>query len=1655
MPTQRRTPGRKSDSVRLWLQALEDRTVPAGLGWADLGVMPAALSGAPSNFNFTSQRNVVMDTDALWAAFTTAPSEQDVWAGAAQGLSIELPRPDGTTARFAIADSPIMAPELAAQFPEIRTWSAQGLDDPGAVARIAMTPLGFDAVVLSPSTGAWSITPYYNLETQYYVSFFQSNVHFDPERLKCGCALCTGATNSFFPDSSGEEGPTAGYGGGGTAAGGGAGGGSSGSGDTGGAPPTAGRSGLQLRTYRMAVAATGEFTQAHGGNVAGGLAGVVVDVNQMNAIYENDFSIRLQLVANNNSIIYTDSNNDPYSNGNHGTMLGQNQSNLDSVIGSANYDIGHVFGFGNGGGLAGLGVVGNNSRKGQAVSEDVSFIPNYMGMSVGPHEVGHQFNANHTFNSSNDSNRNAATAYENGSGATIMSYAGLISGDNYISGNFAAFNASAFDEVIRFVDTTIPTVGIRTATGNAVPSVSAGNDFVIPARSFFELVATASDANANDALTYSWEQRDLGPAALHTDADNGSSPLFRVFPASPSPSRYFPQLSDILNNTNTAGEQLFTRNRTSNFRVTVRDNRAGGGAVNTDDVTLTVVDTGAPFRLTAPNTAVSWTGKTSQTVTWNVAGTTGNGINAANVRIRLSIDGGLTYPITVLSSTANDGSETITVPNVDTTQARLRVEGVNNVFFDISDTNFTIVGVPGVIVSPVGGLTTTEAGGTATFTVRLETRPTGIVSIPISSSDLSEGTVSAAVLTFTTSNWNTPQTVTITGVDDLLVDGDVAYQIVTGKASSSDSRYNNMVVADVDVVNINDDFAGFEVVSGNTVTTEKGATASFTVRLITAPTADVVLPLSTSNTAEGSISPASLTFTPSNWDVAQTVTVAGVDDTVVDADVPYFAVLGVATSADTEYAGLDPDDISLINRNDDTSTTVVALGSNFRYAQTVNFRATVSGFNGRPADGKVTFTSGALNLGTFPVVAGIANMGTAVLPLNTSTVTATFSSDSFFLDSSGNTSVNILPALLNVSANARTKTYGAAMPSLTYTATGFVDGENASIFTGALATTGAANSNVGTYPISLGNLSAGPKYEIVFTGNSLNVTKANLTVTAQPAAKVYGDALPPLTYTPACFVNGDTATIMTGSLTTSASASSNVGVYPIQQGNVAAGGNYNINYNGASLAITPASLTVTPNAQTKQYGPAAVPALTFNTTGFVNGDTTSILTGGLTTTALATSPVGTYPILPGTLAAVGGNYNLGVLPANVTITPAPLSVAAINATARLGAPIPAFNYGVSGLVNGDKATVVSGVVLSTPATPDVTKGTYPIVVTGGTASNYTITHINGVLTLTLAATLVGEDEFTVGTDGGSGVVTQYNASGSPINSFFPYPDFNGAVRTATGDVTGDGVPDVIVGTGPGTLAAVRVIDGATGGILQDIFPFEDFTGGVFIAVGDMTGDGKSEFVITPDVGGGPRVTIYRGGTLEPMLNFFGIDDQNFRGGARAALGDINGDGATDLIIAAGFGGGPRISLLDGKQLSNNNIHGFLTSDFYAFSDALRDGVYVTAGDVNGDGFADVIIGAGPGGGPRVLVISGRTILDEGGPVATRKPVANFFAGDPNSRNGVFVSARNLDDDAKSDLVIGGGSVAIGYRGSSLANGQAVPMFFIDADTGPTGGVFVG
>jgi hypothetical protein len=515
--------------------------------------------------------------------------------------------------------------------------------------------------------------------------------------------------------------------------------------------------GTQLRTYRLALAGTGEYTATKGGTVSGGLAGMVTSMNRVNGVYETEVSIRMVLVANNNLLVYTNSATDPYTNGNGSTMLTENINNCNAVIGSANFDIGHVFSTG-GGGVAGLGVVCGTS-KARGVTGQSNPVGDPFDIDYVAHEMGHQFAGNHTFNSSTGScsgNRAASAAYEPGSGITIMAYAGICGSDNLAPNSIAYFHTKSFDEIVIFSTTgSGNNCPVITATGNTPPVVtSMGANYTIPISTPFVLTGAATDANGH-ALTYSWEQYNLGTAGAW-NANLGNAPIFRPFTPTTSPSRTFPKLSDIINNTTTVGEILPNVARTLNFQLTVRDNIAGGGGVMHPDstVTITVANTGGAFAVTAPNTAVTWAGGSTQTVTWNVSGTSGAPINTANVKISLSTDGGNNFSTVILASTANDGTETITVPNVATTQARIKVEAVGNIYFDMSNANFTITSSAFSSITTSSIATTNYCAGAAlnvTFTTNGSANAGNIFTAQLSNASGSFASpVSIGTLTSTT-----------------------------------------------------------------------------------------------------------------------------------------------------------------------------------------------------------------------------------------------------------------------------------------------------------------------------------------------------------------------------------------------------------------------------------------------------------------------------------------------------------------------------------------------------------------------------------------------------------------------------------------------------------------------------------------------------------------------------------------------------------------------------------------------------------------------------------------------------------------------------------------------------------------------------------------
>ncbi|MCL4836479.1 MAG: hypothetical protein KJ058_00750 [Thermoanaerobaculia bacterium] len=627
--------------------------------WYDAGEREAAGVLAARTVEPLRARLVALDRAALEARLAAAPSEVDAPRGL-DAARLEIPHPDGRMLALRVVDSPVVEPGLAERYPELHTFRLIGADDPALVGRGSWTPRGFHAMLRTPE-GLLLVDPLAPGETYYHQAYFRADLGRGPDpEWSCGVTESAPAA-----PVAGLEAPLA--------------------------------AGPPLRTYRLALATTGEYSVA----VCGAsptkpcvLAELVVAMNRINFVYEQDVAIRMVLIANNDLVIYLNGATDPYTNNNGSTMLTQNQTNLDAVILSANYDIGHVFSTG-GGGIAGLGVVCRAGLKARGVTG----LPNPVGdpfyIDFVAHEMGHQWSGNHTFNGSagncSGGNRNGSTAYEPGSGSTIMAYAGICSPQNLQPNSDPYFHAVSLDEIVNYSRSGLGNGCAATVPhANEVPVASAGSDYTIPHSTPFVLTGTASDANG-DPLTYAWEEWDLGPAGAPT-APSGDAPIFRSFNPTPSPTRIFPKISDLVNNTSTIGELLpFAGRVPVDMRLTVRDNSSPAGAFASDFTVLTIAGSG-PFAVTAPNTAVTWSGQGPHTVTWNVAGTDAAPVSCAAVDILLSTDGGYTYPQTLLAGTPNDGSAQVFVATSNTTTARIQVKCATNVFFDISNANFEIVG---------------------------------------------------------------------------------------------------------------------------------------------------------------------------------------------------------------------------------------------------------------------------------------------------------------------------------------------------------------------------------------------------------------------------------------------------------------------------------------------------------------------------------------------------------------------------------------------------------------------------------------------------------------------------------------------------------------------------------------------------------------------------------------------------------------------------------------------------------------------------------------------------------------------------------------------------------------------------------------------------
>ena len=598
----------------------------------------------PNNY-----RTLNLDFDALKSVLENAPMEFTE-AARNEPLVIALPTPDGRMENFEVAESPMMEQGLADKFPEIKTYIVQGVDDRTASGRLDINSKYFNAFIIS-SKNSMLINP----ANEVYLSFYKKD-QITPKTVQHECGF--------------DHQPSI---------------------DNNAVARTTFSVGEELRTYRFAVNATGEYSSFHSNSQDVGevIAAITTSVNRINTVYERDIAVRLILVNNNDQVVYFSSGTDPFSNGNAGAMLGESQQNLNNVIGAGNYDIGHVFTT-SGAGLAQLeSVCGTGKARG--VTGVQPPIGDFFSIDYASHEVGHQFGANHTFNNCSG-NENPGTGFEPGSGATIMAYAGLCGSNNLQFNSDDYFHGISVQEMISFIDNGGINCASAIPSGNTPPTLNSMNGgFHIPISTPFELTADASDVDG-DMLTYCWEQFDGSFIQYPLGSPAGTAPLFRSFDPSPSPTRVFPRINKIVtNNYFSQDEYLPNYARELNFNVTIRDNNAGAGGIAFDGLTFDVTDAAGPFEVITPNTNIDWEVGNYTAVQWDVANTDASPVNCQLVNITLSVDGGFTYPYILAENVSNNGETFVAVPDTITNNARVRVQAADNIFFDISNTNFSIV----------------------------------------------------------------------------------------------------------------------------------------------------------------------------------------------------------------------------------------------------------------------------------------------------------------------------------------------------------------------------------------------------------------------------------------------------------------------------------------------------------------------------------------------------------------------------------------------------------------------------------------------------------------------------------------------------------------------------------------------------------------------------------------------------------------------------------------------------------------------------------------------------------------------------------------------------------------------------------------------------
>ena len=609
-------------------------------------------------------------------------------------VDIMLPDPYGGAVAFTLRSSSVMPKRLAARFPEIRAFEGVALHDSATTIRLELTSKGLTAQVLGPGS-RWLIDPVQGLSPEFARSYKYSR-SFQPKDE----AFCELESTGLF------------------------GAGSAPSKNFSVATRRAKSTGESVKTYRLAVATTGEYGVYHGGTIASALEAVVATVNRVDGIFSTELAIRFQLVDDNDAVVFADPATDPFTgNDDAGTLIDESQAQIDLLIGTENYDVGHTLSTG-AGGLAGLGVVCREGGKAEGVTGSSRPEGDFFDVDYVAHELGHQFAADHTWNGSNGGcgpqQRGPDSAYEPGSGSSIMSYAGLCGADNIASAVDALFHHQSFDQITEYTTEGIGSVcGSDAVSGNTAPQVDAGSDYVVPKQTPLVVTGSATDQEQG-SLLYSWEQRDLGPQAALTDPDDGRFALFRMLDSSSSPERYLPALATVVSGAPDLSERIPQVAREMTMRLTVKD---GAGGVQSDDIVVSVDGDSGPFEVVSPNGGEQ-VGR-SKTVEWDTGFTEQAPVSASMVEIYLSTNDGVSFD-QLIDTVDNTGSANINFPaGIQSQDARLMIKGAGNIFYDVSDEAFQLDSDRAVPPTPV--LDRVEAGDTKLTLYFDEGQPNGVV----------------------------------------------------------------------------------------------------------------------------------------------------------------------------------------------------------------------------------------------------------------------------------------------------------------------------------------------------------------------------------------------------------------------------------------------------------------------------------------------------------------------------------------------------------------------------------------------------------------------------------------------------------------------------------------------------------------------------------------------------------------------------------------------------------------------------------------------------------------------------------------------------------------------------------------------------------------